>query len=585
MMDSYLLMSTATSFPSPNCSIDIPTDITAQLRDPATVRQVYNAIDPLRTRGLVKSANWLTQLYIAMESSVKSSSSSPAEPLNSLDTAPQLPTPDRHPPYMLAKNYFDMRQYRCAEHALRELHTPQATFLRLYSRFLSGEKRKEEERQELGDISEPVNMELEPLRHELSQLRSKGDMDAHLYYLQAVVLKHLHITSEAIKAFEESLRRFPYNWGAWLELAPLANSCRKALALDVGDHWMRTLFLGHVLIDINQAEQARTLFEELLDVLPSSTYFKGQLALALYHLRLFDEAQQLYIEIFEELPYSLEGMDVYSNILYVKEDAVNLSLLANRCMKIDKFTPETCCVIGNYYSFRRDREQAVTFFQRALKLNRNYLSAWTLMGHEFLEMKNTAAAAEAYRRAIDINPNDFRPWYGLGQTYELLSMPLYTLYYYQKAVAMRPKDTRMWCAMGQVFEELSKMDDAIRCYERARDCDEEEDSIALAKLAYLYEKMASEASKDGRQQELAALYTERAAEYHLANLKRLEEEKPGGPEAVSALKFLAEYHYTRNGLRLAEQYCQRLMNYPGHDKEFGKKLLRQIQTKKEKVKR
>ena len=36
--------------------------------------------------------------------------------------------------------------------------------------------------------------------------------------------------------------------------------------------------------------------------------------------------------------------------------------------------------------------QAVTYFKRALKLSRHYLSAWTLMGHEYVEMKNPPAA-------------------------------------------------------------------------------------------------------------------------------------------------------------------------------------------------
>lgn len=39
-------------------------------------------------------------------------------------------------------------------------------------------------------------------------------------------------------------------------------------------------------------------------------------------------------------------------------------------------------------------ERAVLYFQRALKLNRRFLFAWTLMGHGFLEMKNTGAAIE-----------------------------------------------------------------------------------------------------------------------------------------------------------------------------------------------
>ena len=39
--------------------------------------------------------------------------------------------------------------------------------------------------------------------------------------------------------------------------------------------------------------------------------------------------------------------------------------------------------------------QAVTYFRRALKLNYQYLSAWTLMGHEYVEMKSPPAAIGA----------------------------------------------------------------------------------------------------------------------------------------------------------------------------------------------
>ena len=59
-------------------------------------------------------------------------------------------------------------------------------------------------------------------------------------------------------------------------------------------------------------------------------------------------------------------------------------------------------VSGNYYSLRQQHEKAVMYFQRALKLNPHYLSAWTLMGHEFMELKNTSAALQAYRQAIGL---------------------------------------------------------------------------------------------------------------------------------------------------------------------------------------
>ena len=58
--------------------------------------------------------------------------------------------------------------------------------------------------------------------------------------------------------------------------------------------------------------------------------------------------------------------------------------------------------------------KAVIYFKRAVKLDRNYLSAWTLMGHEYIEMKNIPGAIEAYRSAVEIDSKDFRAWYGLG---------------------------------------------------------------------------------------------------------------------------------------------------------------------------
>ena len=91
-------------------------------------------------------------------------------------------------------------------------------------------------------------------------------------------------------------------------------------------------------------------------------------------------------------PAHLQGMDIYSNILYVKEEFAALSALAHRVAASDKYRPEACCVVGNYYSLRGQHERAVQYFRRALRLNPAYLAAWTLMGHEYVELKNPPAA-------------------------------------------------------------------------------------------------------------------------------------------------------------------------------------------------
>lgn len=50
-------------------------------------------------------------------------------------------------------------------------------------------------------------------------------------------------------------------------------------------------------------------------------------------------------------------MDIYSNILYVKEAFAALSHLAQRAALTNKYRPETACIIGNYYSLKGQHEK------------------------------------------------------------------------------------------------------------------------------------------------------------------------------------------------------------------------------------
>ncbi|EFH51348.1 predicted protein, partial [Arabidopsis lyrata subsp. lyrata] len=186
---------------------------------------------------------------------------------------------------------------------------------------------------------------------------------------------------------------------------------------------------------------------------------------AQYCLREFDHVEIMFREHLRNDPYRMEDMDLYSYVLYAKEACAALSYLAHKVVLTDKYRPESCCIISNYYNLKGQHEKAVMYFRRALKLNK-YLSAWTLMGHEYVEMKNTHAAIDAYRRAVDINPCDYRAWYGLGQAYEMMGMPFYALYYFRKSIFFLPNDSRLWIAMAKCYqtEQLYMLEEAIKCY-------------------------------------------------------------------------------------------------------------------------
>lgn len=240
-------------------------------------------------------------------------------------------------------------------------------------------------------------------------------------------------------------------------------------------------FFQHDEIDLEE-------IDEILTFMPNFNFLITQKAMIYYHGLDYDESEKEFEKVLLEDPHRLDDMDTYSNILYVMERRPKLAYLAQLASSTDKFRPETCCIIANYYSLRSEHEKAITYYQRALTLNRNCLSAWTLMGHEFVELKNTHAAIESYRHSIDVNKNDFRAWYGLGQAYEVLDMNYYSLYYYQRAAAIKPMDARMWQALGNCYEKLGKNEEAILTYRRALNLSELYDPTILLRLALIEEK-------------------------------------------------------------------------------------------------
>ncbi|AEE78373.1 cell division cycle protein 23 homolog [Arabidopsis thaliana] len=467
--------------------------------------------------------------------------------------------------YLLAKSYFDCREYRRASHMLRDQVSKKSLFLRYYALYLAGEKRKEEEMIELeGPLgkSDAINRELVSLERDLSALRRTGAIDSFGLYLYGVVLKEKGNESLARASLVESVNSYPWNWSAWSELQSLCTSIEILNSLNLNNHWMKEFFLGNAYQELRMHTESLAKYEYLQGIFSFSNYIQAQTAKAQYSLREFDQVEIMFEELLRNDPYRVEDMDLYSNVLYAKEACAALSYLAHKVFLTDKYRPESCCIIGNYYSLKGQHEKAVMYFRRALKLNKKYLSAWTLMGHEYVEMKNTPAAIDAYRRAVDINPTDYRAWYGLGQAYEMMGMPFYALHYFRKSIFFLPNDSRLWIAMAKCYqtEQLYMLEEAIKCYKRAVNCTDTE-GIALNQLAKLHQKL-------GRNEE--------AAYYFEKDLERMDAEGLEGPNMFEALVFLATHFKNHKKFEEAEVYCTRLLDYSGPEKEKAKSLLRGI---------
>lgn len=425
--------------------------------------------------------------------------------------------------YLLAKSYFDTKEFdRCASvflppvipagglaifeksKARTPLSTPskrgkskmtdlnplpklsqKSLFLSLYARYLAGEKRKEEDSEMVlgpSDGGQSTNRELAAISRQLEdyfRVRDASDPQLKrthgwLEYLYGVVLARSKQEELAQEWLLRSVRLNPYHWGAWEEMSHLLSSVDDLNGqLHSGilpQNVMTLIYQVHANVDLfSTADSSATAaaMNSLLEIFPTSTFLLTQQALFYYHSKDFDASSSIFQDILVTHPYRLDGLDHYSNILYVMTDRPKLAFLAHLATSVDKFRPETCCVVGNYYSLCSHHEKAVMYFRRALTLDRSFLSAWTLMGHEYIELKNTHAAIESYRRAVDVNRKDYRAWYGLGQAYEVLDMGFYALFYYQRAAGLRPYDAKMWQAVGSCYAKMNRLEQAIKALKRA----------------------------------------------------------------------------------------------------------------------
>lgn len=533
--------------------------MTASSNSKTGIRQeLRKSVIDCRERGLYEAAAWSAQQLNALPAETRACSNSLAGPLSDPETDD----------FLLAKSLFDCREYqRCAHHLDRaEATDTKSLFLKSYALYLAGERRKHEEKIELSGTLGKVDVQnrmLESLESDLAKLRSDDRADGFCLYVYGLVLADRDKKDLAKEVLAESVTLYACNWSAWKALLDVCKEWDDVSSLRLPDHAARDFFFAAMSLELHWNGEALSRMAKLSEQFPRSDYLMLKAATAHYNMRKMDEAQELFEDLISHDEYQLDGMDIFSNILYMKEDFAGLSHLAHRAVIIDKYRPETCCIIGNYYSLKGQHEKAVVYFQRALKLDPDCLEAWTLIGHEYVEMKNPNAAIEAYRRAVDLNPRDFRAWYGLGQTYEMLVMPYYALYYFRRAAQLRPYDARMWVAMGQCYahDNLKCYDAAAKCYRRAVTSGDHE-NIVLHKLAELYKLMNQ---------------FDAAFSCYKQNLEHIDQQNDVGQDGIDALTFMADYCVKKKRLSEAEMYAMRLQDFGGPAKDKGRQIMEQIQ--------
>ena len=347
-------------------------------------------------------------------------------------------------------------EYIRASHLIKEIpqsvKSSHATFIALYSKWLDGENKLQERYLDKLTLLSPQkhrNEHSDELYQKLSLLNARGVIDGALLYLFGIVLLERGQKEDSMGMLLRSVSHTPLLWVAWKTLADIAGV---SILHDVAKtlphpHWIAQVFEAHLALK-NYNPDALQKYQTLDIMYPKSSPITCSVACVAYDKGRTDLARSYFERSIESDPYRIEGLDSYSNTLYMFRDGTTLSLLAHRVFQIQPYRPETHCILGNLHSLQKDNDKAVHHFQRALQLRFNYPNAWTFLGHEYSPYQggvgNVRGCIFAYNKALELDSRDFRAWLGLAQTYySELNLPVQANYYAEKSVAIRPNDKRL----------------------------------------------------------------------------------------------------------------------------------------------
>ena len=86
----------------------------------------------------------------------------------------------------------------------------------------------------------------------------------------------------------------------------------------------------------------------------------------------------------------------------------------------------------------REYKNAMICYQKAIKINSNYVVAHNNLGVIFVELGEYKKAIDCYKKAIEINPNYADSHYNLGTVFEKLNEYKKSINCHQKAIEINP---------------------------------------------------------------------------------------------------------------------------------------------------
>ncbi|XP_050373541.1 cell division cycle protein 27 homolog B isoform X2 [Argentina anserina] len=235
---------------------------------------------------------------------------------------------------------------------------------------------------------------------------------------------------------------------------------------------LRILGEGYRLSCMYKCQDALDAFLKLSYKHYNTSWVLCQVGKAYSELLDYFEADRAFSRARQASPYSLEGMDIYSTVLYLLNEDMKLSYLAQELLSTDRLAPQSWCAMGNCYSLQKDHETALKNFQRAVQLNSKFTYAHTLCGHEYVALDDFENGMKSYQSALRLDARHYNSWFGLGMIYFRQEKFEFAEHHFRMANQINPCSSVIASNLGTALHALQRSDEALAIMEKAIRADE-----------------------------------------------------------------------------------------------------------------
>ena len=126
--------------------------------------------------------------------------------------------------------------------------------------------------------------------------------------------------------------------------------------------------------------------------------------------------------------------------------------------------PRACNNLGTALRLQDQWEEAITYFQRAAKLQHDFADAYVNLGKALIHEGRTYEAENVFRKLIELRPDQGEAHFDLGCTLRLNYQHEQAVEEFTKAVALNPESIAARNNLAAALNHLGRLDEALAVY-------------------------------------------------------------------------------------------------------------------------